>query len=172
MKEWFEKTILGLNLCPFARIPYERGLVRLVDAEATDPTAAQHAFLNELEHMNDESAQKLSTTLLGFPAWKIPFEDFLDFAENMEELIDVVGINESIQLVVFHPHFRLDGFPKESFAHWPNSSPYPVLHLLRRPEVLMATTPERSQQISLANEAVIEQLSVLGRKKFFPWKCY
>ncbi len=170
MKEWFEKTILALNLCPFARVPYERGLVRLLDAVSKEPTSAQHAFLNELELMNDQSAQQLSTTLLGFPHWKISFEDFLDFAENMEALLEEVGLSEQIQLVVFHPQFRLDGFPKESFAHWPNSSPYPVLHLLRRPEVIAAATPERSEQISIANEAAIGNLSDAEKRKYFPWK--
>jgi len=170
VKDWFEKTILGLNLCPFARIPFERGLVRLTDSEAKDPTAAQHAFLSELEALNDQPPQQLATILLGFPHWKISFEDFLDFADNMEELVEEVGISQDVQQVVFHPQFRLDGFPKESFAHWPNSSPYPVLHLLRRPEVIQAATPERSEQISMANEAMIERLSALDRKKFFPWK--
>lgn len=170
MKEWFEKTILGLNLCPFARAPHEKGLVRLVDAAVKEPTAAQHAFLSELELLNEKTPQQLSTTLLGFPQWKITFEDFLDFADNMEGLLEEVGMSDAIQLVVFHPQFRLDGFPKESFAHWPNSSPYPVLHLLRRPEVIAAATPERSEQISLANEAAIERLSPVERKKYFPWK--
>lgn len=170
MKTWFENTILALNLCPFARIPYERGLVRLIDAEAKEPTAAQHAFLNELELMNEQTAAQLSTTLLGFPHWKMSFEDFLDFAENMEALLDEVALSEQIQLVVFHPQFRLDGFPKDSFAHWPNSSPYPVLHLLRRPEVIAAATPDRSEQISLSNEATIERLNEADRKKYFPWK--
>lgn len=170
MKTWFKNTILALNLCPFARVPHERGLVRLIDAEAKDPTSAQHAFLTELELLNDQSPQQLSTTLVGFPLWKISFEDFLDFAENMEGLLEEVGLSEQIQLVVFHPKFRLDGFPKDSFAHWPNSSPYPVLHLLRRPEVMAAATPERSEQISLANEAAIEKLSEAERRKYFSWK--
>ncbi len=170
MKEWFEKTILGLNLCPFARIPFERGLVRLTDSEAKDPTAAQHSFLSELEALNDQTPQQLSTILLGFPRWKTSFEEFLDFADNMEELLEEIGIGDDVQLVVFHPQFRLEGFAKESFAHWPNSSPYPVLHLLRRPEVVHAATPERSEQISLANEALVERLSESERKKYFPWK--
>lgn len=170
MKEWFEQTILALNLCPFARAPYEKGRVRLIDAEAKEPTAAQHAFLSELERLNEQTPQQLSTTLLGFPKWKISFEDFLDFADNMEGLLEEVGMSDAIQLVVFHPQFRLDGFPQESFAHWPNSSPYPVLHLLRRPEVIAAATPERSEQISLANEATIEGLSSAERRKYFPWK--
>jgi len=170
MRAWFEKTILGLNLCPFARAPHEKGLVRLVDADAQEPTGAQHAFLNELEAMNDLSAEQLSTTLIGFPQWKISFEDFLDFSYNMEALVDEVGLSEQIQLVVFHPQFRLEGFPKDSLAHWPNSSPHPVLHLLRRPEVIAAASPERSEQISLANEAAIEKLSESERKKHYPWK--
>jgi hypothetical protein len=170
MKAWFEKTILALNLCPFARVPYERGLVRLTDSEAKEPTSAQHAFLSELEALNDQSPQRLSTILLGFPRWKISFEDFLDFADNMEGLLDEVGLSDDVQLVVFHPQFRLDGFPKESFAHWPNSAPYPVLHLLRRPEVLAAATPERSEQISQLNEAALARLSDGERRLYFPWK--
>lgn len=170
MKAWFENTILALNLCPFARVPHERGLVRLTDSEAHEPTAAQHAFLDALEQLNELAPHKLATLLLGFPQWKVSFEEFLDFAENMEELIDTVGLEDHIQLVVFHPRFRLDGFPKESFAHWPNSSPYPVLHLLRRPEVLAAATPERSEQISQLNEATIAALSESERRRYFPWK--
>ena len=33
-KQWLEKAVIGLNLCPFAKAPHVKNLVRIVVSEA------------------------------------------------------------------------------------------------------------------------------------------
>lgn len=168
LKRWLEDTILELNLCPFARAPYEAGRVRLDETLATDPLTAQQCFLSELERLFEHP--ELSTTLIGFPQWAIDFEDFLGFTTAMEDLLLEAGLREAFQLVAFHPDFRLADHPAESFAHWAGSAPLPVLHLLRRAEVLAASQGEQGEKISRRNESVIAQLTAEQRVRHFFWK--
>jgi hypothetical protein len=170
LHDWLERTILPLNLCPFAHTPFKQGLVRLYHSEVQTPLEAQRTFLNELERLIDDSSAKIATTLIGFTRWDISFEDYLDFVFAMEELVEEAGLAGMIQLVTFHPHFRLRDFPDDSFAHWPNSSPFPVLHLLRSHDVAKAAQEAQGKKISETNEARILALSLDERRQYFPWK--
>ena len=38
-RHWLEAAVIGLNLCPFAKAPQAKGLVRYVLSAATDPAA-------------------------------------------------------------------------------------------------------------------------------------
>jgi len=64
----------------------------------------------------------------------------------------------------------LRDFPQDSFAHWPNSSPFPVIHLLRSSEVAQAAQEAQGKKISAMNEARIKALSLDERRQYFPWK--
>jgi len=170
LNDWLTQTILPLNLCPFAHTPFKLGLVRLYHSEVTTHLEAQRTFLNELERLIDNPASTISTTLIGFTQWPIAFEDFLDFVSAMEEIVEEAGLQEMIQVVAFHPQFRLRDFPQDSLAHWPNSSPFPVIHLLRSSEVAQAAQEAQGKKISELNEARIKALSLEERRQYFPWK--
>ena len=38
-RAWVDRAVIGLNLCPFARAPQAKGLVRYVVSDATDPAS-------------------------------------------------------------------------------------------------------------------------------------
>lgn len=170
MEQWFKETILKLKLCPFAQKPWEEGRLKLIDSSAQSLFEAQQSFLEELDILHSTPAGELSTTLIGFPEWSISFDDFLDFTQSMEELLEEADAAEHFQLVCFHPDFQMSGEPPESLAHWPNSSPYPVLHLLRTIEVAQVRSPDIGIEISRANEKVLANLSESEKRHHYPWK--
>jgi hypothetical protein len=168
LAEWLEHTIIGLELCPFALRPWREKKIRTFESEAQSPFEAQEALALELEKLHLTPA--VSTTLLGFPDWEIDFLSFLDFFYDMEELLEELDLAGEFQLVCFHPEFLMDGFPVDSFAHWANSSPMPVIHLLRREEFNHALQLPDARAISERNEELISHLDEAHRRKKFPWK--
>lgn len=170
MDQWFKETILKLKLCPFAQKPWDEGRIRLFDSLAQSLIEAQQKFLDELEILHSTPLSQLSTTLIGFPDWTISFDDFLDFTQSMEELLEEADAAEHFQLVCFHPDFQLSGEPPESLAHWPNSSPYPVLHILRTIEVAQLLTPDLGIEISRENEKRLANLGQTEKRRHYPWK--
>ncbi len=165
---WLTGTILPLNLCPFALKPFEAGLVRVVEFSSSSELGAQEHFLDELDLLL--KGETGVTTLMGFPHWKIRFEDFLDFTGAMEELLEEAACDDLVQLVAFHPDFKLAHFPEDSLAHYPGKSPHPVLHLLLREDVEAATRTLNGEKISKLNEERLKALSPLELKKYYFWR--
>lgn len=170
MEQWFKQTILGLKLCPFAQRPFDEGRLRLIDSPAQNHFEAQQYFIDELDLLDTEGPEKLATTLIGFPDWDVDFPDFLDFCHSMEELLEEIEGDDVFQLVAFHPEFQLQGFAPESLANYPNSSPYPVLHILRRADITAVQRPGLGVEISEANEARLRALSPDELTRHYPWK--
>lgn len=165
---WLTGTILPLNLCPFALKPFEAGQVRVVEFSSSNELGAQEHFLDELDLLM--KGQTGVTTLIGFPQWKITFEDFLDFTGAMEELLHEAGCGSLVQLVAFHPDFKLAGFPEDSRAHYPGKSPHPVLHLLLSKDVEAAARTMDGEKISRQNEERLKALTPLELQKYYFWR--
>ncbi len=168
--DWLEKTIIELNLCPFARAPYDEGRLHLVESKADSLLLAQKVFLEEVEFLFNTDEEVLSTTVIGFTQWKIAFKDFYHFTLSMESLLKEAKLESILQIVAFHPEFRLKGFEESSYAHWANSSPMPVLHLLRSNEVKHASEKISGEEVSKFNEIRIAKLNEAEKRKYFPWK--
>ena len=64
---WIEEAVIGLNLCPFAKSVYQKGLVRVVVSQARH----LDGFLDELDRelllLRDTPASEIETTLLVHP---------------------------------------------------------------------------------------------------------
>ncbi|MDO9180932.1 MAG: DUF1415 domain-containing protein [Bacteriovorax sp.] len=159
---WLEKIVIGLDLCPFARQPYNNGLVRLVENEAVSESDQLSFFLDELEHLQQTSPTELSTTLITFIKDESDFFDFNDFVGLCEDMLVESGLEEHFQLIVFHPQFIFEEKDPLHRAHWVGRSPFPTLHILRNAEIEMALAsysdligiPARNEGrlLSLSNE--------------------
>lgn len=135
---WIEEIIIGLDLCPFAKIPYQNGLVRLSLCETIRENEQKDFFLDELDLLQQTSNKILSTSLLAFNNDKKNFEDFNDFVGDCEELLIEAGLEEHFQLVFFHPQFRFENTDPDECSNWVGRSPYPVIHILRNAEIEMS----------------------------------
>lgn len=165
---WLENIVIGLDLCPFAKIPWEKGLVRTSLCEESSEESQLAFFLSELEYLHENSSEIVSTTLIVYPHADEDFLIFNDFVGVLENLLEESQLNEIFQLVAFHPRFI---FLESSFGdieNLVNRSPYPILHILRSADLERARLMGFSGgEISYRNEAKLKALSIEDRKSLF-----
>jgi hypothetical protein len=134
-RRWLEVAVLGLNLCPFARVPAREGRVRIARSDAVDVDALLVDLQAELERLRDADPAALETTLLVHPQVLTDFLDFNDFLEVAEALLRALDLEGEIQIASFHPDFRFADAPADDVANATNRSPHPTLHLLREESI-------------------------------------
>ncbi len=153
---WLDQAIIGLSLCPFAAVPRREGRVRVAVSRAASLEAAVHDALEAAWRLLDapgrssgsapgasaddtsDEAPKPETTLLAFPDTASDFEELLDVAATVEDVLDQAGGAGMLQVITFHPDYRFEGEDPDDPGVWTNRSPVPLLHLLREDEVSRA----------------------------------
>lgn len=138
-RDWIERVVIGLDLCPFAAEPLRAGRVRIVVSGAVDPETLADELSAELMRLEREPANVLETTLLVHPLVLQDFEAFNRFLEVGDLLLEKLGLVGSLQIASFHPDYRFEGAPPDDPANATNRSPYPMLHLLREASIERAT---------------------------------
>jgi len=88
---WIERVVIELNLCPFARQPYEGGRVRYVVSDACEPVELLVDLEQELEWLRETGVGKTETTLLIHPDVLQDFPDYNDFLGVVEKLLEQGG---------------------------------------------------------------------------------
>ena len=97
-RAWVDRAVIGLNLCPFAKAPQVKGLVRYAVSAATDPAALLADLIAELERLAESKPDKLETTLLIHPGVLADFADYNDFLEVAEDTVAELDLEGVIQL--------------------------------------------------------------------------
>jgi len=162
-RAWVEHAVIGLNLCPFAKAPQVKGLVRYVQSEATDPAGLLSDLMEELQRLAKAPPERLETTLLVHPQVFTDFADFNDFLSVAEDTVADLGLEGVIQVASFHPDYRFEGTAADDITNATNRSPYPTLHLIREDSIdrAVAAFPE-AETIYEANMATMERLGPQG----------
>ena len=162
-RAWVEHAVIGLSLCPFAKAPQVKGLVRYVQSEATDPAALLTDLMDELQRLAQAPPERLETTLLVHPQVFTDFADFNDFLGVAEDTVADLGLEGVIQVASFHPDYRFEGTAVDDITNATNRSPHPTLHLIREDSIdrAVAAFPE-AETIYEANMATMERLGQGG----------
>ena len=162
-RAWVERAVIGLNLCPFAKAPQVKGLVRYVQSEASDPAGLLTDLMNELQRLAKAPPERLETTLLVHPKVFTDFADFNDFIGVAEDTVADLGLEGVIQVASFHPDYRFEGTTADDITNATNRSPHPTLHLIREDSIdrAVAAFPE-AETIYEANMATMERLGHKG----------
>lgn len=169
INKWLEQTIIGLDLCPFARRPFLEGKILIQELPARESTEAQLQFLTTLNTFQNQS--RYETAIVGFPLWKNSFEDFYLFQGECEGHLVSLKLQDEFQLVAFHPQFRFDGLEFSNRANLVNSSPYPLIHVLKINDLeLLNLSPQDAEAMSFANAKKLESLSEEQILVHFPWR--
>jgi hypothetical protein len=169
ISKWLEKTIIGLDLCPFTRKPFLDGKILIEELLGQDPTEAQNNFLNSLSAFQGQL--HFETVLLVYPNWKITFNDFYDFLGNCEDHLVTLGLEDEFQLVAFHPDFCFEGLKFSNRANLVNSSPLPLIHILRTHDLkVINLSVKEAKAMSYGNAKKLESLSSDQILEHFPWR--
>ena len=167
-REWLEKAVIGLNLCPFAKGVYLKNQVRIVVSDAKHLDAFLDTLDDELHHLRDTPASETDTTLLVHPGL---FDDFLifnDFLNVVDGVLEEHELEGEIQVVPFHPGFLFGGEAPGDMSHYTNRAPYPMLHLLREDSLTQAIDAfGDTAEIPERNKAVLRELGLAGWQALF-----
>jgi uncharacterized protein len=167
-KYWLEQIIIGLDLCPFAQIPFREGRIHVTVCEDSDEEEVIKSFTLECERLFLEGPIKISTTLIAFPNATQDFLEFNDFVGDLEYLLEAAGLSSVFQLVAFHPHFYFEGLEIDDMANLVNRSPYPIVHIIRVEEMKKAVDElKKGEQVSFFNEKKLKALSPEKIKELF-----
>ena len=165
---WLLEIVIGLNLCPFARTPYQNGRVRLIENESTLESDQLSFFLDELELLQQTPSSELSTTLITFIKDENNFLDFNDFVGLCEDMLSESGLEEHFQLVIFHPQFVFEDKDPMDQSQAVGRSPFPTIHILRNAEIEMALESYSDIiGISARNAETIKNLSKAEFERIF-----
>ena len=161
-RNWLEKAVIGLNLCPFARAVYAGGRIRYAVSAATTPEALLEALADELQRLAATDEAETETALLIHPQVLGDFLDYNDFLEIADALVAELGYEGVLQVASFHPQYQFADTAPDDITNCTNRSPYPTLHLLRESSIgrAVAAHPD-TERIYRDN---IETLRRLGRE--------
>ncbi|MEW5967602.1 MAG: DUF1415 domain-containing protein [Pseudomonadota bacterium] len=163
MREWIEKAVIGLNLCPFAKAVYVKNQVRYVVSRAPHLDGLLEDLDRELDFLAAADPAEVDTTLLIHPTLLPDFLDFNDFLQLAEAAVGEHGLEGVIQIASFHPRFQFEGTEPDDLGNFTNRAPYPTLHLLREASIerAVAAFPE-AETIYQRNIETLEALGIEG----------
>jgi hypothetical protein len=161
-RQWIERAVIGLNLCPFARAVYVRNQIRMVVSTARTEELLLIELQNELVQLQDTPPEQIDTTLLIHPEVLTQFEDFNEFLGAAEKALRLSGLAGEIQIASFHPQYQFAGTDAEDITNYTNRAPYPILHLLREASVSRAVASVTDPGTIV--EANLETLRNLGHR--------
>lgn len=159
-REWIEKAVIGLNLCPFAKAVYLKNQVRFVVSAAPHLDGLLEDLDRELDFLAAADPETVDTTLLIHPKLLPDFLDFNDFMQWADAAVGEHGLEGVIQIASFHPAFHFEGTAPDDMGNYTNRAPFPTLHLLREASIERAVAAFPAA--ATIYERNIETLQALG----------
>lgn len=159
-RQWIERVVIGLNLCPFARPVVDDNSLRIVSDAASNNEQLFLRALEELNRLQSTAASEISTTLLVFTQALHDFQQYLDFVDMLNQALVETGLEGIVQIASFHPDYCFAEVDEDDPANFSNRSPYPMVHFIREDELERAIlTYSNPEQIPQRN---IQRLRELG----------
>ena len=139
-KNWLQKAVIGLNLCPFAKAVDRKNQIRYVVSAATDRDVLASDLAAELSWLHASAPDVIDTTLLIHPHVLGDFFDYNGFLPEANRIVKRLGLTGKIQIATFHPHYEFADCPSDAIENYTNRAPYQMLHLLRESSIERAVT--------------------------------
>ena len=159
-RNWLEKAVIGLNLCPFAKAVHVKQQVRYVVSNATTPEALLETLMDELQLLSDTDPETTDTTLLIHPFVLNDFLDYNEFLDVADAAVEDMQLDGELQVASFHPDYQFADSDVNDIGNYSNRSPYPILHLLREESITRAV--EAFPEAADIFDKNIETLEKLG----------
>ncbi|HSH89344.1 MAG TPA: DUF1415 domain-containing protein [Ramlibacter sp.] len=162
-RNWLERAVIGLNLCPFAKAVHVKRQVHYAVSAATQPDRLLEEFGEQLDELLSMDPAIRETTLLVAPCCLADFVEFNEFIPRAGRVIRKRKAEGVIQLATFHPAYRFAGTTTDDVTNFTNRAPYPTLHLLREASIERAVQAiAEPQAIYEANMRTLRDLGLEG----------
>ena len=164
-KNWVEKVVIGLNLCPFVKPVFAKNQLKFVLSEAKNPQELTEDLVKELVFLSGIEGDDTETTVLIHPFILQDFGHYIDYLEFANDVIYEMNLEGIFQIASFHPHYQFAGTNENDITNFTNRSPYPTLHLIREASIdrAVAAFPE-AEAIFEVNMVTLNQLGLAGWK--------
>ena len=165
---WLESVVIELNLCPFAGQELRDDRVKFSVTNAATDVQLLQALEAELELLSKNVA--IETTLLIHPQVLADFEDYNQFLDLADGLLEQMQLDGVFQIASFHPDYQFADSHPDDAENYTNRSPHPILHILREESLTRAIehTADIDQipigNIQKMNELGTERLKLLFRR--------
>jgi len=133
---WLDKVVIGEAFCPFAKVPRERGQIRLIVSQDTKVDVILESLVKECRYLDNNV--NTETTLLALSHGLRDFYNYLDTLELAQQLLEELGYQGVYQLASFHPQYLFEGESVDSVSHYTNRAPAPMFHLIREASITEA----------------------------------
>ncbi|HWX81112.1 MAG TPA: DUF1415 domain-containing protein [Steroidobacteraceae bacterium] len=137
-RRWLEKSVIGLNLCPFAEAAYRAERVRFHVSEQRSASGLLEELRAELLGLQAADPSRCETALLIHPWVLVDFLEYNEFLDVCDAAVADLGLEGELQVASFHPQYQFAETDPEDIENYTNRSPYPMLHLLREASVARA----------------------------------
>jgi uncharacterized protein len=146
-RDWVEKAVIGLNLCPFAKAVHVKNQIRYVVSHAETSESLLEDLVTELQGLAAAEPSERDTTLLIHPSVLTDFLDYNDFLGFADDALVELGYEGDLQIASFHPQYQFAGTDIDDIDNYTNRSPYPCLHLLCEASIerAVAAFPDAAQ---------------------------
>ena len=162
-QRWLEQWVIGLNLCPFARFPYEQDKVRLVVCEPDNEDEVFRFVLGELDYLYQHS--ETETTVVIMENALADFSEYLDLLGVIESVLPQTGLEGILQVASFHPDYYFEGVDQNDVSNYTNRSPYPLFHLIREESLEKAVASYDNPEMIPENNMALMQSMGLEKVK-------
>lgn len=155
--KWLKEVIIGLNICPFARIPFENNRINITLSKISD---IEKTLQEQIVLINK---QKFDTSLIATQD-NISFHELLSLCDYLSE---IYNRDNNFQFIAFHPEFVFEGVDSNSRANLVNRSPLALIHILKNSELDNLLSTDQAKNMSINNEKFLNSLSQDELKKYF-----
>jgi hypothetical protein len=167
-RRWLEKSVIGLNLCPFAEAAYRADRVRFFVSEQRSASGLLAELRSELIRLHEADPLHCETALLIHPWTLNDFLEYNDFLDVCDATVGELGLEGELQVASFHPRYQFAGTQSEDIENYTNRSPYPMLHLLREASVERAIAAVGdADEIYRRNIRTLRDLGHAGWRRLF-----
>lgn len=128
VKSWIEKFVIGLNLCPFAKVPFSKDSISYTVTPLEDYESFLSALQLELNHLTDNDH---ATSIMIIPTKSLELSVYLNLFSACEIRLGELGFENDFQLASFHPDYQFADAKPDDQSNYTNRSPYPLIHILR-----------------------------------------
>ncbi len=128
-KNWIDRFVIELNLCPFAKAEISNNTVRFEVSTTKTKEVLLQQLQDELNHLNQNP--DIETTLLIHPKALVSFDAYNHFLEHCDDLLESMQLEGTYQIASFHPNYQFADTNIDDAENYSNRSPYPMLHILR-----------------------------------------
>lgn len=161
VRRWLESFVIELNLCPFAKRELINDRVKFVVSDANTEERLLADLQHEFCYLQED--EEIETTLLIHPYVLQAFDDYNQFLDIVDALLDEENLFGVYQVASFHPQYRFAETEEGDAENYSNRSPFPILHLLRESSLEREIT--KHKDTSLIPERNIKLLRGMGAAK-------